>query len=183
MLRRPSFLSGVPFEVKTELCSFCLRSGILCPKCQAKVKSGKITQTDLEVARILLSLEERYPSLQKVRFLKAVDTDRVLAVLVGKGDVARLLSYGGKIIKALGEKTGKTVRVLENGVSDRKFLEDLFAPFSILTINTIWLPDGSIETRVILRRRGSSLSRKRIEAFKEIAKKIRGMTLRVEFAD
>jgi len=121
--------------------------------------------------------------LQKVRFLKAVDTDRVLAVLVGKGDVARLLSYGGKIIKALGEKTGKTVRVLENGVSDRKFLEDLFAPFSILTINTIWLPDGSIETRVILRRRGSSLSRKRIEAFKEIAKKIRGMTLRVEFAD
>ena len=104
---------------------------------------GEISKTDLEIGRLLISSEGTYPLLQEVTFHKAVETDHVLALIVGKGDVARLLSHGGKIVKTISEKTGKTVRVLEYGVDDRKFLEDLFAPLSILTINTIWLPDGS----------------------------------------
>jgi transcription antitermination factor NusA-like protein len=169
--------------VKTELCSFCLKSGILCQKCLAKVKSGEITELDLKVARLLLSLEEKYPSLQNVYFHKAVDADKTLAVIVGPGDVPRLLGYGGKIIKALGEEVGKKVRVLEYGVDDRKFLEDLFAPLSIVTINTIWLPDGTTETRVILKKRRGSQPPFDVKALKEIARKVRNMTLRVEFAD
>ncbi len=101
---------------------------------------------------------------------------------MGHGDVARLLSYGGKIIRALGEKTGKRVRVLEYGVDDRKFLEDLFAPLSIITINTIWLPDGTTETRVILRKRGRRPPPINTGALKEIAKKVHGTTIRVEFS-
>ena len=167
--------------MKTALCNFCLKSGILCPKCQGKLKSGEMSEVDLRIARLLLSLEERYPSLQNVYFHKAVEANGVLAVLVKRGDVPRLLGYGRKIIKALGEKTGKTIRILEHGVDDRKFLEDLFVPLSILTINTIWLPDGTTETRVILRKR-----RRRppinVKALKEIARKVRGITLRVEFS-
>jgi transcription antitermination factor NusA-like protein len=106
-----------------------------------------------------------------------------LAIIVGPGDVSRLLGYGGKIVKALGEETGKRVRVLENGVDDRKFLEDLFAPLSIVTINTIWLPDGTTETRAILRKRRGMQPSFDVKALKEIAGKVRNMTLRVEFSD
>ncbi|MFB0522878.1 MAG: transcription elongation factor NusA, partial [Candidatus Bathyarchaeia archaeon] len=60
--------------------------------------------------------------------------------------------------------------------------EDLFAPLSIITINTIWLPDGTTETRVILRRRGRRSPPIRVDALKEIAQKVRGITIRVEFA-
>ncbi len=169
--------------MKTVLCSFCLKSGILCQKCSARVKSGEISQQDLKIARLLLSMEEKYPSLQNVCFHKAVDADKTMAILVGKGDVPRMLGYGGKIIKTLGEETGKSIRVLEFGVDDRKFLEDLFAPLSIMTINTIWLPDGSTETRAILRKRRGSPPPFDINALKDIANKIRNMTLRVEFAD
>lgn len=169
--------------MKTELCSFCLKSGILCQKCLAKVKSGEITELDLKIARLLLALEEKYPSLQNVYFHKAVDADRTLAVIVGPGDVPRLLGYGGKIIKALGEEVGRSIRVLEYGVDDRKFLEDLFAPLSIVTINTIWLPDGTTETRVILKKRRGSQPPFDVKALKEIARKVRNITLRVEFAD
>ncbi|MGB9756726.1 MAG: hypothetical protein ACPLVJ_02970 [Candidatus Bathyarchaeales archaeon] len=169
--------------MKTELCSFCLKSGILCQKCLAKVKSGEITELDLKIARLLLALEEKYPSLQNVYFHKAVDADKTLAVIVGPGDVPRLLGYGGKIIKALGEEVGRSIRVLEYGVDDRKFLEDLFAPLSIVTINTIWLPDGTTETRVILKKRRGSQPPFDVKALKEIARKVRNITLRVEFAD
>ncbi|RLI22860.1 hypothetical protein DRO54_00110 [Candidatus Bathyarchaeota archaeon] len=169
--------------MKTPLCNFCLRSGILCPKCQAKLDSGEITRTDLKIAQLLLQLEERFPSLQNVYFHKAIEADGILALIVGQGDVPRLLSYGGKIIRELGQKTGKRIRILEHGVSDRKFLEDLFAPYPILTINTIWLPDGTTETRVILRKRGRNPPRMNVEALKKIAKKLRGMVLRIEFSD
>ncbi|MFB0501797.1 MAG: hypothetical protein ACETVP_04945 [Candidatus Bathyarchaeia archaeon] len=139
-----------------------------------------MSEADFEIARLLLSLEEKYPPLQDVYFHKAIEANGVLAVVVKRGDVPRLLGYGGKIIRSLGEKTGKTIRVLEHGVDDRKFLEDLFVPMRILTINTIWLPDGTTETRVILRR-----GRRRtpdVKALKEIAQKVRGITLRVEFS-
>jgi transcription antitermination factor NusA-like protein len=169
--------------MKTELCSFCLKSGMLCQKCSAKVKTGEITDLDLKVARQLLLLEEKYPSLQSVCFHKAVDANRTIALIVGHGDVPRLLGYGGKIVKALGDVTGKSVRVLENGVDDRKFLEDLFTPLNILTINTIWLPDGTTETRVILRRKRGAQMPFDLAAIKEIARTVRKMSLRVEFAD
>lgn len=167
--------------MKAALCNFCLKSGILCSECQRRLKSGEVSKTDLEVARLLLSLEDRYPSLQDVYFHKAVEANSVLAVLVGQGDVRNLLAHGGKIVRTIGEKMGKRIRVLEYGVDERKFLEDLFAPLSVITINTIWLPDGTTETRVILKRRRRSPSMN-LKALKEIAQKVRGMTLRVEFA-
>ncbi len=169
--------------MKTELCSFCLKSGMLCQRCAAKVKAGDISDLDLRVARLLLSLEEKYPSLQNVCFYRAVDANKTLAVLVGRGDMPRILGYGGKIIKAISDETGKSVRVLEHGVDDRKFLEDLFIPLSILTINKIWLPDGTTETRVILRRKRGGQLPFNLKAIKEIAQNFRKMSLRVEFAD
>jgi transcription antitermination factor NusA-like protein len=169
--------------VKTPLCSFCLKSGILCQKCSEKVRSGEITDLDLKVARLLLSLEETYPSLQNVSFYKAINAGGTLAILVGKGDVPRLLSHGGKIVKVLSEKIGKAIRVLEYGVDDRKFLEDLFAPLSIVTINTIWLPDGTTETRVILKRRRGKQPPFDVKSLIDIARKLRNMTLRVEYTD
>lgn len=168
--------------MKTQLCNFCLKSGILCSKCQTRVKSGQISETYLEIARLILSLEEKYPPLQEVCFHNAVEADGVLALIVGRGDVARLLGFGGKIIRAIGEKAGKTIRILEHNVDDRKFIEDLFAPLAVLTINTIWLPDGTTETRVILRRRGRRPLPIDVKAMKQIAKKVRNMVLRVEFS-
>jgi len=152
-------------------------------KCQAKLKSGKISEIDLKIARLLLSLEEKHPQLQNVYFHQAVETDGVLAIIVGQGDIARLLSVGGRIIREIGDMTGKQIRLLEHEVDDRKFLEDLFTPMSILTINTIWLPDGTTETRVILKKRRRFQVPFDSKALKEIARKVRKMSLRVEFAD
>jgi len=168
--------------MKTELCSFCLKSGILCQTCSTKVKEGEISNLDLKIARLLLSLEKKYPSLQNISFFKAFVVGRTLAIVVGHGDVPKLLGYGGKIIKAISEESGKSIRILEQGVDDRKFLEDLFMPLNILTINTIWLPDGTTETRVILKRKRGLQLPFDLNALKEIAKKVRKIVLRIEFA-
>ena len=168
--------------MKAELCQFCLRSGMLCSKCKKKLEKGEVSQLDLDIARLLLSVEDKYPPLQEVYFHKAIETDGVVAILVNRGDIAKMLSYGGKVIKLLEKKAKKRIRILEYNSDKRKFLEDLFAPMSILTINKIWLPDGTTETRVILRRRERNKASMDIEAMKEIAKRVQGITLRIEFA-
>ncbi|MEM2715012.1 MAG: hypothetical protein QXL45_04770, partial [Candidatus Bathyarchaeia archaeon] len=165
--------------MKAELCQFCLRSGILCPKCRAKIEKGEVTQRDLEIARLLISIENEYPLLQDVYFRGTIEADNILAILVRRGDATKILSYGGKIIKFLESKTGKDIRILEYNAGERKFIEDLFAPLPVLAINKIWLPDGSIETRVILKGKDKRRSSLNINAMKERARRVKGLTLRI----
>ena len=167
-------------KVKTPLCDFCLRSGILCVRCQEKLRSGEISERDVQIARELLRLSERYPSIQKVSFHKSYEVDDVIAILVDPGDLPHLLGYDGKVLKALSKVTGKKIRVLEKGASARKFLEDLLTPLNIASLNKVWLPDGTTETKVILSGRPRRLPIS-IETLRALAEKMRGMAVRVEF--
>ncbi|MCW3992045.1 MAG: hypothetical protein NWE79_05005 [Candidatus Bathyarchaeota archaeon] len=169
--------------METHLCEFCLKSGMLCSKCQEKIRSGAVTDLYMRVAQFLLDIEGHYPLLQKTRLEKVVRAGGFIVLVVGRGDRRRLTGYGGKLTREVGDEFKRRVLVIEEGVGDRRFLEDLFANQQIVTINIIWLPDGSTETRVVLRRRRSQrLSKKRMRALQEIAKRVRNMNLRVDYA-
>lgn len=93
------------------------------------------------------------------------------------------MGESGRFARDIGDNFNRRVLVIESGVNDRGFLEDLFSSQHIITINIIWLPDGSTETRVVLQSRGARrLSKKRMRALTEIAKRVRNMDLRVEYA-
>jgi len=169
--------------VQTQLCEFCLKSGMLCSKCREKIRTGAVTDLYMKVAGFLLDVEGEYPLLQKAKLDNVVEAGGFIVLVVGRGDQAKFMSYGGKLTRAVGDEFRKRILVMEEGVSDRRFIEDLFASQQIVTINIIWLPDGSTETRVVLKGRGTKrLSNKRIQALVDIGKKIRSMNLRVEYA-
>ncbi len=169
--------------MQTQLCEFCLRSGMLCSKCQEKVRKGEVDELYMRVAKFLLDVEGRHPSLQKARLNKVFDVGGYLVLVVGRGDRSRFMDDGGMMTRDLGDEFSRRVLIIEEGVNDRGFLEDLFSSQHIVTINIIWLPDGSTETRVVLRGRGARrLGKKRIRALTQIAKKVRNMDLRVEYA-
>ena len=152
---------------------------MLCPSCEAKVKSGEVTDLDIKVANILLNLEPKYPALEDLYFHKAVEVDDIVVLLVNPQDVSKLLGYGGKIIRAVGEELGKKVRVLAHGVDERTFLEDLFAPATIVAINKIWLPDGSEEMRVVLDHERNLKAG--VNSLIQVVGKVKGVKLRVDF--
>lgn len=154
---------------------------MLCPKCEARVKTGEISELDIGISRLLLRLEDKYPLLQDVRFYKAVESSGILALLVDRDSLPKMLSYGGKIIREINSLLGMKVRILEHGGDFRKFLEDLFAPANVITLNKIWLPDGSMETRIVISERDRRRLPADIDALKELSKEIRGVTMRVEF--
>jgi transcription antitermination factor NusA-like protein len=167
--------------VKTILDAFCVKSGILCRRCEEKLEKGQITELDLKVIQRMVELEKEYPVLQDVTYHRSVEADGMMAVLVDKRDVPKLLSGGAKVVKDLGDMFGKRVKLISYGGDDREFLEDLFSPLSILTINTIWIPDGSTETKVILTGRQPRKMPVDLDMVKRIAHELKGMTLRVEF--
>jgi transcription antitermination factor NusA-like protein len=104
-----------------------------------------------------------------------------MAILVDRKDLPKLLGGGARVVKDLGETFGKRVKLISYGGDDREFLEDLFSPLSILTINTIWIPDGSTETKVILTGRRPKKMPVDFDVVRKIAQELKGMTLRVEF--
>ena len=167
--------------VKTILDAFCVKSGILCRRCEEKLEKGQITDLDLKVIQRMVELEKEHPVLQDVTYHRSVEADGMMAVLVDRKDVPRLLGGGAKVVKDLGDTFGKRVKLISYGGDDREFLEDLFSPLSILTINTIWIPDGSTETKVILTGRQPRRMPVDLDIVKSMAQELKGMTLRIEF--
>jgi hypothetical protein len=71
---------------------------------------------------------------------------------------------------------------VEAEATDKRFIENLFFPLRVLTVNLVWLPDGNKLTRVIIAGKGNNPeSKTTIEKIKKIAKEIRNIELLVEF--
>ncbi len=167
--------------VKTILDAFCVKSGILCRRCEEKLEKGLVTELDLKVIQKIVELEKANPALEDVTYHRSVEADDMLVVLVDRKDMPRLLSGGAKIVKDIGESFGKRVKLMSFGGDDREFLEDLFSPLAILTINTVWIPDGSTETKVILTGRKPRRMPVDLEKVQKIARELKDMAIRVEF--
>ena len=167
--------------VKTILDAFCVKSGTWCHKCQEKIEKGQITDLDLKIIRLLTELEKQNPALQDVTYQKAVEAENNVVILVDKRDMGKILSDGGKTVHAISDSLDKKVKVLSYGGDDRQFLEDLLNPLAILTLNTIWIPDGTTETKVILSGREPRRMPVDLEMAKGLARQLRNMSLRIEF--
>mgnify|MGYP007042365035 CR=1 FL=1 len=166
--------------METPLDLFCLRSGTFCPQCEAKIRSGKVAQLDVDVMRLLLDLESQFPALQDSTFVKAAETEDFLAVVVKEGDLSRMpLSLLTNLARRLSTLVGKKVRFLEDSSDPTKFLESLVSPARIIAVNQVWLPDGFVATRIILDdRRSLRMSERSII---ELGSKIKNMSLRIDF--
>jgi len=169
--------------VRTILDNFCVKSGIFCSRCEEKLKKGQITDLDIRVIRSITELEKENPNLQEVTFHKAVEAGDIMALMVDRRGMDTFLASGAKLAKSLGDRVGRRVRILRQSGDDRDFLEGLFTPYSILTINTIWLPDGSRETKVILNGRRPRRNPVDFEVVKKLARELKSLTLRIEFED
>ncbi|MHC1637425.1 MAG: hypothetical protein ACXQTU_04570 [Candidatus Nezhaarchaeales archaeon] len=129
------------------ICYFCLKSGLLCKTCDEKLRKGEITKLDIEIAKWFLENENKYPQIKDCTFHKAVQKDNLLVILVGcKAKTLGMLWR--RVGKALSEERGVNVRIIERTSSLRGFLSQLLFPAKVITLNTIWLPDGTCESTV-----------------------------------
>ena len=166
--------------MKTPICTFDARMGVLCPKCDAKLRSGQLTKTDVDVSIKLTKAAEKSSEIAKLSLTKAVQVDGDYVLVVEPGSLAPMRrdpSFQKTLEKVLGGKVWLT----EADTTDRKELEDLFFPVRIANVNSVWLPDGSKLTKVVIPGKKTDRFPHDTEMITRILKETREMELMVEF--
>ncbi len=165
--------------LKLPICAFDAKTGILCANCEARLKRGEIGKADVEASKALVAVAEKSQELGKVRLSRAFESGGNYLLEVDRPDVLSFRSSEGAA-QALETALGGKVWVVATGGSDRGFLEDVFYPAKVLTVNTVWLPDGEKRTKVIVPGRRSERHYGDFESLREVVRAARGIELLVE---
>ena len=152
---------------------------MLCRKCEAKLKSGSITQDDVDAAKKLIGLADRNQDINKFTFIRATKVHGDL-VLEFRGPDISVLRSNKELASKIEKEMGQEVWFVESEVSDRRFIESLFHPAKVLSVNFFWLPEANKLTKVIVAHDAKNVP-VNIEKLEKIAKAIRNIELLIEF--
>lgn len=165
--------------MKTPICSFDAKSGVLCRKCETKLKSGSITQDDVEAATKLIGLADRNQEVNKFTLIRATRVHGDF-VLVFRGSDVSVLQSNEALASNIEKQMGQKVWFVETEASERRFIESLFHPLKVLSVNFFWLPQANKLTKVIIADDAKN-TLVNIEKVQKIAKAIKNIELLVEF--
>jgi hypothetical protein len=167
--------------LKIPICTFDAKTGILCAKCETKLRLGQLKQADVEGAIKLTKLADRNQDINKFTLMGAAKVDGDFVLILRGSDISVLRSNTMLATKFEDEFQTK-VWFVEAEANDKRFIENLFFPIKVLTVNLIWLPDGNKLTRVVVDGKSDNFfeSKTTIEKIKKIAKEIRNIELLVE---
>ncbi|MDA4121474.1 MAG: hypothetical protein OK404_03595 [Thaumarchaeota archaeon] len=161
------------------ICNFDAKTGILCANCEARLRRGEISRADVEASKVIVALSDKVPELGKVTLRRASEVHGSYLLEFEQADVAELRqSETGR--SELEAALGGRVWVVGAGGTDRRFLEDVFFPARVLTVNTVWLPDGGKRTKVIVPGRRNERRFGDFDKLRDAVKQARGIELLVE---
>ena len=135
--------------MRLPVCNFDLESDMLCTSCQAKLDRGEITAFDIELSKWLLEREKDYPTLEDFTLLRATRTEGRLILVVKKKGKDLFLAEE-TLINELSEKFGELM-VVEGPPKLRRVIREFIHPANEVGVNSLYLPDGSKESIVMLR--------------------------------
>ena len=164
--------------LKSPICSFDAKSGVLCSKCEARLGSAAISQDDVDASIKLTKIADHSQEVNKFSLIRGVRVDRDFVLVLRSPDVS-VVRGSSQITDRIESEFGQKVWFVESEASDRRFIESLFHPVKVLSINLVWLPDGSKLTKVVIA--SDPKSRLDIEKVQKIANTVRNIELLVDF--
>ena len=128
--------------MKIPLDRVCVKSGLLCSSCQAKIDSGQYERWEVDVMRALLDLEDRFRELRSASYRKSVRVgDTIYVILDGIASLSRDL--GRALQSRLASLGVREVHVITGGTDPRSLLSNLIGR-PVTSLNTYYVPDGSV---------------------------------------
>ena len=152
---------------------------MLCRTCEAKLKSGSITQDDVDAAKKLINLADRNQEINKFTLVRGTRVNGDF-VLVLRGQDVSVLRGNQELTNKIEKEMGEKVWFVETEASDRRFIETLFHPIKVLSVNFFWLPEANKLTKVVLADDGKN-AQLNLEKVQKIAKAVRNIELLIEF--
>ncbi|MGC9516563.1 MAG: KH domain-containing protein [Methanomicrobiales archaeon] len=149
------------------VCDVCLKSGMLCQGCENKLKSGEISQIDLDIAKLLYKIGDG-----KIGFKKTIEIGDVVIIVTEKDQVGKLIGKGGKIVRAISKKVGKKVRVVGENSDLKSVATDILAPARISGINIVYGKDGKEKFKIRVMREDARRIPAKLSLLNDIIEKL-----------
>ncbi|MDW0139205.1 MAG: hypothetical protein QOK82_05480 [Nitrososphaeraceae archaeon] len=167
--------------MKVPICTFDAKTGVLCPKCESRLKNGELSTIDVESSIKLIKLSHKNQDIDKLNLIGSQKIDEDYVLILKDSNVSHINS-NDKLMSSVEKEFNGKVWFVEANSSIRKFLENLFFPIRILKTNMIWLPDGNQVTQVTIESKDYEKFFNIIEKIKKIVNEIRKVELVVEIA-
>lgn len=168
--------------MKTPICSFDAKTGVLCSQCENKLKSGILRATDIEGAMKLSKISLKHHELDKFTLVGSRKVNDEFVLILKTIDV-KFLKSNQSLAKLIQKEFQSKVWFVEADSSPRTFLENLFSPARIMNTNMIWLPDGHKVTQVTMVSKDYEEITPNIEKIKSIALDVRNIDLMVQVSN
>ena len=167
--------------MKVPICTFDAKTGVLCPKCESRLKNGELSDVDVECSIKLIKLSHKNQDIDKLNLIGSQKIDEDYVLILKDSNVSHINS-NDKIVSSVEEEFKGKVWFVEANSSIRRFLENLFFPIRLLKTNMIWLPDGNQVTQVTIESKDYEKFISIIEKIKRIVNAVRKIELVVEIA-
>ena len=167
--------------MRLPVCNFDIESDMLCPNCQAKLDRGEITGFDIQISKWLFEKEKQYPSLDDLTLRKAAIAGPNLILVVNKNNKELLLAED-TLIQELTQEYGEPI-IVEGTPKLRRIVREFIAPANEVGVNSLWLPDGTKESIVMLREEDRDRIKYNKDELRIIISAIMGESVLFEYQD
>jgi hypothetical protein len=167
--------------LRLPICIFDAKTGVLCPKCESRLKNGELSKIDVESSIKLIKLSNKNQDIDKLNLIGSQKIDEDYVLILKNSNVSHINS-NVKLISLIEKEFNGKVWFVEANSSVRKILENLFFPIRILKTNMIWLPDGNQVTQVTIESKDYEKFFSKIEKVKKIVNVVRNIELVVEIS-
>jgi transcription antitermination factor NusA-like protein len=168
--------------LKTPICSFDAKTGILCSKCESKLKTGHLSIGDIEASIKLTRLAEKNNVIDKFTLVGAYKIEDKLILILPTADISTVRS-DNELLNKIKKEFNNNVWFVESGATERRFIENLIFPVKISSINLVWLPDGNKITKIIISNKKNQNKKVDTNIITKIAKEIKNIELLIEYID
>ena len=168
--------------MKTPICSFDAKTGILCSKCESKLKTGHLSVGDIEASIKLTRLAEKNNIIDKFTLVGAYKIEEKLILILPTADIS-ILRSDNELLNKIKKEFNNNVWFVESGATERRFIENLIFPIKISSINLVWLPDGNKITKIIISNKKNQNKKVDTNTITKIAKEIKNIELLIEYTD
>ena len=166
--------------MKLPICTFDAKNAVLCPQCEGKVESGELTKADVDASITLAKIGKTANELENFTLYSCKEFGGNYVLSLAKNDIMAI-RQSRTLYRLLQDQFKGKIWLVEAEENDKKFIEDLFFPTKILSINSVWAPGGIQKTKAVVSGKWTPRFPIDTEKVVQIVKDARNLDIEIEF--
>jgi len=166
--------------MKLPICIFDAKNSVLCPQCEKKVEDGELTKADVDSSIKLASLAKSNQDIDQFSLHSCREFDGNFVLAFSKNDIMTI-RQSRVLYRLLQDQFQGKIWLVEAEENDKKFIEDMFFPTKILSINAVYGTSGMQKTRAVISGKWTPKFPINTETVIQIVKNARNLDIEIEF--